>query len=124
MTTLAFPMRPARREPIAIPVLGTVPNRTHQSTVSACRYECASRLKRLLQRRLVWYGFRGVSIGPIRDCGDESVLVDLRDEDGRLLCWVQINPFTGELRPAGACRALAHCLAETIGRDDLVSRVD
>jgi len=122
MTTMALRTRPARREPVAIPVLG-VPNGTHQSPVSA-GLDCASRLKWLLQRRLAWYGFRKVGIGPIRDWGDEAVLVDLRGEDGKLLCWVQVSPFTGQLRPQGACRVLAHSLGETVGRTDLAARAD
>ena len=111
MTTMAFGVSSLRREQIAAHSFGRVPVGTSPSPARAEHYDCASRLKRMLQRRLAWYGFQKIGIGPIRDCGDETVLVDLRGEDGKLLCWVQVNPFTGELHPVAARRALTHSLA-------------
>jgi hypothetical protein len=65
-----------------------------------------SRMRRLLQCRLFWYGFQSVKIGTIRGLTEDTILVDLLKACGVVVCQVEIDRESGAIRP-WAARALS-----------------
>ena len=60
-----------------------------------------SRMRRLLQCRLAWYGFRSVEVGSFRGLTEDTLFVDLLHAGGVVLCRVEVDRRVGRLESFG-----------------------
>ncbi len=65
----------------------------------------------LLERKLAWFGFRSVKVGPFVRVKDNTVSIDLLDR-GEVLCRIQLDRRSGAIRPSSSdgLRPLMTCL--------------
>lgn len=61
-----------------------------------------SRMRRLLQCRLAWYGFRSVEVGSFRGLTEDTLFVDLLHAGGVVLCRVEVDRQSGVFSPSAA----------------------
>ena len=73
-----------------------------------------SRMRRLLQCRLTWYGFRSVEVGPFRGLTEDTLFVDLLHACGVVLCRVEVDRQSGVISPS-AGHALSRLLISLRG---------
>ena len=64
---------------------------------------------KLLKRKLAWWGFRSVEVGPFIRVGHHAISIDLLLAGGRVLCRVEVDRHSGMVDPS-ACRALNRLL--------------
>ena len=70
----------------------------------------ASRLRHLLTCRLAWYGLRSVEVGSFRLLTNDTLLVDLLEAPGVVLCRVEVDRQSGVIKTS-ACHTLVRLLA-------------
>jgi hypothetical protein len=58
----------------------------------------ASRLRRLVKRRLHWYGLGTVEVGSLRLLTKDSLLVDLRHARGAVRCRIEVDRQSGAIK--------------------------
>ena len=68
-----------------------------------------SRLRRLLRCRLDWYGLRSVEVGSFRFLTKDTLLVDLLQARGGILCRVEVDRWSGVIKTS-ACQRLSRLL--------------
>jgi hypothetical protein len=83
-----------------------------------------SRTRWLLQCRLFWYGFQSVKIGTIRGLTEDTIMVDLLEACGVVVCQVEVDRESGAIRP-WAARALSRLptFAEVADREPMTDSV-
>jgi hypothetical protein len=70
----------------------------------------ASRLRHLLGCRLAWYGLRSVEVGSFRLLTNDTLLVELLEARGVVLCRVEVDRRSGAIKTS-ACHTLSRLLA-------------
>lgn len=83
--------------------------RRHGSGGAEIRQCECSRMRWLLQCRLAWYGLRAVGVGSLRDLAEKTVLVDLVQDGGSVVCSVKVDRQYG-IVDSSAGRALTRLL--------------
>jgi hypothetical protein len=78
----------------------------------------ASRLRRLLRRKLAWYGLRAVEVGSFRSLTNDAVLVDLLEASGAVLCRVEVDRRTGIIKTS-SCQTLSRLFASERRRSNV-----
>jgi hypothetical protein len=68
--------------------------------ISQCDFS-QSRGLWLLKCRLAWYGFRSVKVGQLRELSEDTLLLDLLQACGTLLCRLEIDRQSGAIRRPG-----------------------
>jgi hypothetical protein len=106
MAKILLQPRPSLRK--LIPASPSIARRYAPRDLEIERCEC-SRMRRLLQCRLAWYGFRAIRLGSLRDLSESTASVDLFRNDGSFLGRVEVDRQSGKV-DLSAGRALTHLL--------------